>query len=269
LGRTTSKWAARGTTRINEETKKLPTLPEKETANRFKLTTDPWKKMAWLQKLSEVAKDPANVSLVGKNLKKYEAMGGNVVKDVIANDLTLARTDTERTAAATIRRSTGKTTLKENEAKNIESVEAMRTALGTDEFTKAVNKMPDAIKDAISKSLIDAANKSTRPITGKALEQRKVFAKISGRIAEAFMDSKKHLYTKEFGDFTRKMKPKGFGEIKGDFNLRIVANSIDGSTALNIRKYLSREMASVMGRNFTPPVKKKLKQSPAWASNIS
>jgi len=267
LGRAFGNWADKGTTRINEEAGKLPTLSEKETANRLRLTTDPYKKMAWTQKLSEVARDPANISLVKENLKKYERMGGSVVKDVIANDLTLARTKDERSSAALFRKSTGKTALKENEAKDIKSVEAMRGALGTNEFIKVVDKMPSAIKDAISDTLLGAANTSATPITGNSLEQRKTFAKITNRPADAFK-SPTEFFKDEFKNYMHKMKPKDYGDIKGEYNISNAANGMDESTASDVVKFMSREAKEIAGKWLPPGVKDKLRGSPAWGRYI-
>jgi len=269
LGRTASNWAIKGTTRINEEAKKMPNLTEQGFVDHFNLTSmsRPFERMGTLQRLSEVAKEPASRSLIKENLKKYERMGGNVVKDVIANDLTLARTKDERSAAALFRKSTGKTTLKENEAKDIKSVEAMRTIFGTSEFIKAINKMPDNIKDAIGDTLLGAANRSATPITGSSLEQRKVFAKITNRPAEAFKSPTK-FFKDEFKNYMHKMKPKDYGDIKGEYNISIAANGMDELTASDVVKFMSREAKEIAGKWLAPEVKKRLRGSAAWGPYI-
>lgn len=268
IGRAATGWAAKGTTRINEEAKKMPTLSEKDTLKRYNLATHPYQKMAWLQKLSEVAKEPANLELIKRKLKKYEALGGNATKDIVANDLTLARDDKELAAAANIRQTTGKTILKANEAKDAKSVEAMRIALGTSQFVSAVDKMPEKIKEAIADTLINSANASSTPFSGLALERRNAFAKLTHKTAEAFMDRNKAVHQEHVKNFVYKMKPVDFGKVTGDINIKTVGQYVDTQTALAIKKHLSRDTAAKMAPAFSPGVQRILKKKPAWAPYI-
>ena len=268
LGRAAGTWAAKGTNRIHEESKKIPDLPENELANLVKVTTDPYKKMGLIEKLSQVATKPENLELVQDNLAKHKAMGGNTVRDVIANNLTFARTNEERNTAAGFRVATGKTTLSKSEAEDVDSVEAIRTAMGTEEFVKAARKMPDAIQAAIFASLRDSANDSSTPLSGIALEQRTVAADITGRIAEAFMDATGAINPAPLKEYVHRMEPIEFGRITGNINISNVAQSVDESTARAARRHLSKAMADTMGHNFTPDVQKKLRDETTWASNI-
>jgi hypothetical protein len=196
-------------------------------------------------------------------------MGGNTIRDVIANNLTFARTNEERNAAAALRSATGKTTLSEAEAEDFDSIEAMRAAMGTDEFVKAARKMPDAVKDAIFNSLRHSANTRVDELDSTAIEQRTIAADITGRVAEAFMNTNDVVHSTPLKEYVHRMEPIEFGRITGDINIEHAARSVDESTARTARRYLSKATADMMGHNFIRRVQNELRNEPTWASNIS
>jgi hypothetical protein len=238
--------------------------------------------MALIQNLSEapeLSEDPDNPNfaknkkeneknrkVIKSNINKYEKMGGNVAKDVVANNFKLARNDNDLRGASAIRGREGKIALKENEANDIRSVNAMRNVLGAKNFINAINKMPEKISDEVAKALLVDAKASQNPLGKESMEQRDIYAKLTTKIGDAFDDivDKKHVEK-----YTREMSSKELSKVSDDKSIIEIAKYIDTGTAKSMRKELSRDVADKFGANFSSTVRGELKKNDAsWASNI-
>lgn len=263
LGKGTLAWAEARKSRIHQEAEKIPDLPVEELMKRSKLATDPYQRMAYVEKIAKSAKTPEQINFVKKKLGKYEAMGGNVIKDVVANNLIFARNEQERLAGIKIRQKQGKLTLNKNEAKDVEIVKTMKDVLGADDFVKEVEKMPEKIRETLSDTILTLANGLKEPFGKEGLELREIFADITGKINDAFKGEDRFIQP-----YVAKMKPENLVKIKGDIDLKKVAPYVEPSLALEAIKKLSPQQAKVLGANFSREVKEHLEKSPAWARYI-
>ena len=265
LGRGTLAWAERRKSRIHQEAEKIPDLPFGELKKRWGVTTDPYTKMAYLEKMAKSAKTPEEINLVKKRLSKnrYEAMGGNWIKDVVADNLIFAQSEQERLAGIKIRQKQGKLTLNENEAKNPEIVKAMKDVLGVGNFVKEVEKMPEKIKEALSDTILSLADSLEEPFGKEGLELREIFADITGRINDAFKGKDEFIRP-----YVVKMKPEDLSKVKEEADLKKIAPHIESSLALEAVRKLSSQQAKILGENFRREVQEELENSPAWARYI-
>ncbi len=266
LGKGTLAWAERRKSRIHQEAEKIPDLPVEELVKRYKLlgvTADPYQRMAYIEKIAKSAKSSEEINLVKRNLGKYEAMGGNVIKDVVANNLIFARNEQERLAGIKIRQKQGKLTLNENEAKNPEIVKAMKDVLGASNFVKEVEKMPGKIKSVLSDTILSLADSLEEPFGKEGLELREIFADITGRINDAFKGKDEFIRP-----YVVKMRPEDLSKVKGEIDLKKIAPHIEPSLALEAVRKLSSQQAKILGENFRREVQEELENSPAWVRYI-
>lgn len=270
--RALSRFSQKGQARIAEYGDKIPDLPKKGLLAGYHAATNPYEKMAYLQKLNTKAGDDDGVNrLIKKKLNTYERLGGN--KQALINDnLSLAEKGSEEMKKAiAYRRKEGKALLKKEEvqgSKSPEIVEAVRVELGNKDFVEAIKKLPKTLRETIGDSLITNAKKSEKPFDEDNLEQRNAYAKLTNKASEAFEDKDGKVNHQHLGDFAKGLKAKAIAEMD-TASIKDVAKHIDVGTARAARIEMSSGKANQYGEHFSDAVKNELRRDASWASNIS